>query len=225
MNETFICRYCGRICANANSLRNHERLCKSNPDHQTVKNNLAEFNNLIREGKATRKVSNQYIKSKETGVSYELSEQTRQKLRDIGKHRRHTDDTKKRISNSMSRVAKEHPEKYSLSQIHKRTKHFTYKGFRIDGTWELIVAQYLDNENIKWTKKVRCFEYDWLGKKHNYYPDFYLPDYDKYIEVKGYETPRDIAKYKVVDNLIIIKVNEINSIKNSTFDIRKLISL
>lgn len=28
------CRYCGKICKNANSLRNHERLCKLNPDHQ-----------------------------------------------------------------------------------------------------------------------------------------------------------------------------------------------
>ena len=30
----FKCRYCGKECKNANSLRNHERLCKLNPDHQ-----------------------------------------------------------------------------------------------------------------------------------------------------------------------------------------------
>lgn len=30
----FKCKYCGKICKNANSLRNHERLCKLNPDHQ-----------------------------------------------------------------------------------------------------------------------------------------------------------------------------------------------
>ena len=28
------CKYCGKFCKNANSLRNHERLCKLNPDHQ-----------------------------------------------------------------------------------------------------------------------------------------------------------------------------------------------
>lgn len=28
------CRYCGKICKNQNSLRNHERLCKLNPNHQ-----------------------------------------------------------------------------------------------------------------------------------------------------------------------------------------------
>lgn len=29
-----ICKFCGKECKNPNSLRNHERLCKSNPNHQ-----------------------------------------------------------------------------------------------------------------------------------------------------------------------------------------------
>lgn len=28
------CRFCGRFCKNQNSLRNHERLCKSNPEYE-----------------------------------------------------------------------------------------------------------------------------------------------------------------------------------------------
>ena len=28
------CRFCDRFCKNDNSLRNHERLCKTNPNHQ-----------------------------------------------------------------------------------------------------------------------------------------------------------------------------------------------
>ena len=28
----FICKYCGKECKNSNSLRNHERLCKLNPN-------------------------------------------------------------------------------------------------------------------------------------------------------------------------------------------------
>ena len=35
------------------------------------------------------------------------------------------------------------------------------------------------------------------GRKRNYIPDFYLPDYDVYIEVKGYWT--DSAKHKMKD--------------------------
>ena len=34
MNIEYKCQYCGKICKNANSLRNHERLCKLNPNHQ-----------------------------------------------------------------------------------------------------------------------------------------------------------------------------------------------
>ena len=28
------CSYCGKECKNKNSLSNHERLCKKNPNHQ-----------------------------------------------------------------------------------------------------------------------------------------------------------------------------------------------
>lgn len=31
MENDFICKFCGKPCKNANSLRNHERLCKENP--------------------------------------------------------------------------------------------------------------------------------------------------------------------------------------------------
>lgn len=29
-----VCKFCGRICKNQNSLRNHERLCKDNPEYE-----------------------------------------------------------------------------------------------------------------------------------------------------------------------------------------------
>ena len=34
MEESYICKFCGKVCKNANSLRNHERLCKENPEKQ-----------------------------------------------------------------------------------------------------------------------------------------------------------------------------------------------
>ena len=30
----FICKFCGKVCKNQNSLSNHERLCKKNPNHK-----------------------------------------------------------------------------------------------------------------------------------------------------------------------------------------------
>lgn len=33
-NSEYVCKFCNKICKNSNSLRNHERLCKLNPDRQ-----------------------------------------------------------------------------------------------------------------------------------------------------------------------------------------------
>ena len=37
------CKFCNKECKNKNSLRNHERLCKLNPNHQTIKSNFVLF--------------------------------------------------------------------------------------------------------------------------------------------------------------------------------------
>jgi len=42
--EKFICKYCGRECKNPNSLRNHERLCKENPNRQEIVSNFIKYN-------------------------------------------------------------------------------------------------------------------------------------------------------------------------------------
>lgn len=222
----YICRFCGRECKNANSLRNHERLCKENPNRQEMtwlnnsKANFAAYNQKLKLGLVKRKPSNQYIKSKELGLSKpEISDETRKKIGNGWRGKNHTPEQLQKLSNTMQKVVRENPDKYSLSQIHQRTKHYTYNGVRIDGTWELIVAKYLDEQNIKWEKSPKHFDYFWECKIHCYYPDFYLPEYDTYIEVKGYETKRDLEKYKTIENLILIKANEIKEIQSGIYNI------
>jgi hypothetical protein len=63
---------------------------------------------------------------------------------------------------------------------------------RVDGTWELEVAQYLDRCGVKWKRNKNRFAYNFEGKERFYTPDFYIEDLDLYIEVKGYETEKDI---------------------------------
>ena len=64
MEQSFICKYCGKICKNDNSLRNHERLCKLNPDRQ-----ITCFSDL--NWQRTRKHKNQFIKAQENGEKIE----------------------------------------------------------------------------------------------------------------------------------------------------------
>ncbi len=49
-------------------------------------------------------------------------------------------------------------------------------------TWEANVARVYNLVGLKWTYAPKLFD---LGE-HTYRPDFYLPDFDTYIEVKNY---------------------------------------
>jgi len=72
----------------------------------------------------------------------------------------------------------------------------------MDSTWEVKMAMKLDELDIKWRRDPKIkLEYKTRGgRKRNYIPDFYLPDLDIYIEVKGYWT--DAARHKMKDIII-----------------------
>lgn len=212
----FICRYCGRICKNDNSLRNHERLCKENPDRQILVSNFIKWNEY-RKGKHLQKVSNQYIKAKETGDIYLVSDETRKRISESTKGRVHTEEHKEKLSKIMKDVAKDNPN-YSFSK-NKYFKKEIIDGFRMDSSWESIFANYLKQHNIKWVKNKKPFRYIFENEEHSYYPDFYLEDFNLYIEIKGQETERDKVKYKSVKDLIVLKQNDIKKIKTGEFDI------
>jgi hypothetical protein len=212
----YICRYCGRICKNDNSLRNHERLCKENPDRQILVSNFIKWNEY-RKGKKLQNSSNQYIKAKETGGIYVISDETRQKLSKASKGKYHTKESKEKISLRMKEVVKNNPN-YSYSK-NKYFKKEIIDGFRMDSSWESIFANYLNKNNIKWIKNKKPFRYIFENEEHSYYPDFYLEDFNLYVEIKGQETERDKAKYKAVDNLLVLRAKEINEINKNEFNI------
>lgn len=72
----------------------------------------------------------------------------------------------------------------------------------MDSTWEVACAERLDALGIKWHRdpsiklQYRCKKL----RLRNYIPDFYLPDYDIYLEIKGYWT--DAAKWKMRDIMV-----------------------
>jgi hypothetical protein len=209
------CIFCNRECKNSNSLRNHQRLCKLNPNRQILKSNFIEYNKRVKNGEI--KPSNQFIKAKQLGLDIPIiSKETREKISKSVKGRVYSDEHKKKISNIMKATVLANPDSYSSNNVSGRTPIIEYNGFKLKGSWELLVAQYLDNLSIKWTNKVEGIPYEWNNSIHLYFPDFYLIDYDLFIEVKGYERERDRCKWKVLDNLIIFKKKEIDLIKNNS---------
>jgi len=69
----------------------------------------------------------------------------------------------------------------------------------MDSTWEVACAKKLDELGVKWSRDPSMkIEYRTQRLRlRNYIPDFYLPEHDIYIEVKGYWT--DAAKWKMKD--------------------------
>lgn len=89
-----------------------------------------------------------------------------------------------------------------------------YKGYWMDSGAERKFAELLDENNIRWIKNTKkFFPYrDKTGKKRKYYPDFYLPEYDYWVEIKGllYAHENDLFKLKAVGSNIELQMhNEI----------------
>lgn len=72
---------------------------------------------------------------------------------------------------------------------------------KVQGTWEKRYAEYLNANNISWVKD-RKINMPYVVNEINkiYYPDFYLPDTDTYIEIKGYMWKGDKEKMEAVTN-------------------------
>jgi hypothetical protein len=84
----------------------------------------------------------------------------------------------------------------------------------LHGGWEKIVADYCNAKGIAWLKPKKSFTYVWESKQHEYFPDFYLSNFNVYIEVKGMETERDRCKWECFpDKLLIINKNNINDLE------------
>lgn len=77
-----------------------------------------------------------------------------------------------------------------------RARTHIYKGIHFYGTWELKYAKYLDKKKVKWIKNKKTFPYTYEGEEHRYTPDFYLEKEDSYVEIKGYPTEKDRAKWR-----------------------------
>lgn len=211
------CKYCKKQLSSKGA--SHQTYCSMNPNRKVVDRSGEKNPMYGKQGKS----SNQYIKAKKEGKEITVSEVTRQKLSKAGKGRRYTIEQRNKMSEIMQRVVREKPESYSATNVNGRSKKVSYKNVCMDSQWEYEFAVWCDKNSIQWEKNKKSFEYEWNGKRL-YYPDFFLKDLNRYVEVKGYERERDHAKWESVDNLIIIKHYEIQKIRKGSFTVDNLLS-
>ena len=107
------CKFCDKECKNANSLRNHERLCKLNPERQlTTYEKYGPIKGFNLTG--TCGGENQYTKAKRLGLPKpRLSEIARKKLSDLNKRNRPMDnpETRRKLSETMKLIYSINPPK------------------------------------------------------------------------------------------------------------------
>lgn len=162
-----MCRYCGKVCKNSNSLRNHERLCKQNPDRQYT---VFSTNNPST------------VKPWNKGKTKDTDERVAKNGIAISKVRRGC------VGHPHTEAEKEHLREVALKNqlggFYMRKKGIDYNGVKLDSTYEVEVAKSLDFNNVKW-ERCKRFPYVVDGKLHYYTPDFYLPEYNVYLEPKN----------------------------------------
>lgn len=83
----------------------------------------------------------------------------------------------------------------------------------LESSWELDLAKWLDELNIKWIRPKHLTWND--GKKDRlYYPDFYLVDYDVYLDPKNpWAMENDKFKMKVVSKQVNIIYGDLETLK------------
>lgn len=89
---------------------------------------------------------------------------------------------------------------------YSKAKIVMYNGVKLHGTWEVGYAKYLDAQGLSWRRPNEKFEYTFEGKIRHYTPDFYVDVLQSYVEIKGYVTAKDEAKWnQFTEKLLVLR--------------------
>lgn len=121
----------------------------------------------------------------------------------------------------------------SLHNPGGKCKWFEVAGQKVQGSWERDIALKFEQLKINWNKlKVNSdiLKYIINNIEKSYTPDFYLKEYNLYIEIKGFWWGNDKEKMDAVmdqhpdKKILIIEKKLYKSIINDTIDFKCLCS-
>lgn len=85
----------------------------------------------------------------------------------------------------------------------------------LDSSWESTVASVLDQKSIRWSRPDPVKWTDSTNKQRLYFPDFYLIDYDLYLDPKNpYCMSRDTEKLEAVSKFIQLRYGSLDYIRS-----------
>lgn len=168
-SQEFYCKFCNKLCKNLNSLKQHEIRCKNNPNRIRVVTPPGYHNK-------GRKPWN-YMLTKDTDDRVKKhAELVSETMKGISTHSQ-TDETKL--------LLRELALERGLGGFNMRNSGVVYNGIKLDSSYEVEVAKSLDEHLVQWVRPKRIPYHYTDGSLHYYTPDFYLPDYDVYLDPKN----------------------------------------
>lgn len=175
---------------------NHIRWCQKNPKRLEYVNGLSLARDCITDESLT-KVSNAQKANHKNGRYKNVN-------RDYMKGRKLSEETKAKISASSRASNHQRVCKSSHEYVDKNGRVFIF-----DSKWEDALADRLDELNFKWIRPNPINYIDKEGKNRKYFADFYLPDYNLYLDPKNsYAENCQRDKLEIVSkmiNLIILR--------------------
>jgi hypothetical protein len=131
---------------------------------------------------------------------------------------------------------KQHLREKALASPHRRLvrsiREYTQKNgtiVKLDSSWEEALAIRLDSINVEWARPAPI---KWVDKKnitHNYFPDFYLPEYDLYLDpknpyaIKAQQSKIDCLTNQIKNLIIIKSLTECNNFTPDQCSIKEYI--
>lgn len=175
----FTCQYCGKICIGKNSLTQHERFCKNNPNR--IESPFVKYNKEKDQAwnKGLTKETDERVRKGAENLKEAYSSG---KVINHNKGITHTEEEKLRISKSRKRYLKEHPDKVPYLLNHSSKISYPEQYF----------INVFQNENIplNYHKQFGLYELD-----------FYNEEFKVYVEIDGEQhyLPQSIERDKTRD--------------------------
>lgn len=200
------CKYCELDFTGLTSSEraNHTRWCVHNPKHEEYISKAGQLRTTLTEESCLSMIDG--IKKAHADGKYANASSKGIETKKKNGTLLHRPETKELLSQK------------ALASKHRRLvrsiREYTKKDGNIvmlDSSWEEALAIRLDEVGIIWIRPEEPIPYNTSdGKTHNYFPDFYLPDYNLYLDPKNpaaIQSQKDKLDVllKTMDNLIIIE--------------------
>ena len=94
--------------------------------------------------------------------------------------------------------------------IGSKGKYINKQGQEVNyqSSYERELMKLLDSKGVAWVRNTERFPYQRDGETHHYIPDFYLPEFDLYIETKGFVRADDPIKFEAFPHRLVLLLCE-----------------